>query len=99
MLICPRCVAIVMRRSGGARASLYVWRTVGIEHLGMSALGQKQTFAMQKVMSALPPKADISPYKHFNWFHCIFYYCIPLHSKCELSLGCRYFSAKNSHSQ
>jgi hypothetical protein len=27
--------------------------------LGMSALGQKQTFAPQNVMSALPPKADI----------------------------------------
>jgi hypothetical protein len=26
----------------------------------MSALGQKQTFAPQKVMSALPPKADIT---------------------------------------
>ena len=25
----------------------------------MSALGQKQTFAMQKSMSALPPKADM----------------------------------------
>jgi len=25
----------------------------------MSALGQKQTFAVQKAMSALPPKADI----------------------------------------
>ena len=25
----------------------------------MSALGQKQTFAVQKDMSALPPKADI----------------------------------------
>jgi len=25
----------------------------------MSALGQKQTYAAQKVMSALPPKADI----------------------------------------
>ena len=25
----------------------------------MSALGQKRTFALQKVMSALPPKADI----------------------------------------
>jgi hypothetical protein len=25
----------------------------------MSALGQKQTFAPQKVLSALPPKADI----------------------------------------
>ena len=25
----------------------------------MSALGQKQTFAAQKVMSALPPKADM----------------------------------------
>ena len=27
--------------------------------IGMSALGQKQTFAMQYVMSALPPKADM----------------------------------------
>jgi hypothetical protein len=27
--------------------------------LTMSALGQKQTFAPQNVMSALPPKADI----------------------------------------
>ena len=26
----------------------------------MSALGHKQTFALQMVMSALPPKADIS---------------------------------------
>ena len=26
----------------------------------MSALGQKRTFAPQKVMSALPPKADIT---------------------------------------
>jgi hypothetical protein len=25
----------------------------------MSALGQERTFALQKVMSALPPKADI----------------------------------------
>ena len=25
----------------------------------MSALGQKQTFAVQKAMSALPPKADM----------------------------------------
>jgi hypothetical protein len=25
----------------------------------MAALGQKQTFALQKVMSALPPKADM----------------------------------------
>ena len=29
------------------------------DHAEMSALGQKQTFAPQKVMSALPPKADI----------------------------------------
>jgi hypothetical protein len=26
----------------------------------MSALGQKQTFAVHQAMSALPPKADIS---------------------------------------
>jgi hypothetical protein len=28
----------------------------------MSALGQKQTFAPQKVMSALPPKATLDAY-------------------------------------
>jgi hypothetical protein len=27
----------------------------------MSALGQNRTFAVQKTMSALPPKADIAP--------------------------------------
>jgi hypothetical protein len=31
----------------------------------MSALGQKQTFAVQKGMSALPPKADIGR-RHSN---------------------------------
>src|SRR5262249_61407286 len=30
-----------------------------LENQRMSALGQKQTFAPQKVMSALPPKADM----------------------------------------
>ena len=38
---------------------------------GMSALGQKQTCAVHKVMSALPPKADIdSPdamLANLNW--------------------------------
>ena len=37
-------------------------RSNGISTLkgrGMSALGQKQTFAVQKAMSALPPKADM----------------------------------------
>jgi hypothetical protein len=29
----------------------------------MSALGQKQTYAPQKAMSALPPKADIERVK------------------------------------
>jgi hypothetical protein len=34
---------------------------------GLSALDQKQTFAPQKAMSALPPKADISqPRCHFR---------------------------------
>jgi len=32
--------------------------------LSMSALGQKQTFAAQKSMSALPPKADINGRHH-----------------------------------
>jgi hypothetical protein len=32
----------------------------------MSALGQKQTFAMQNGMSALPPKADINRFRDGN---------------------------------
>ena len=32
---------------------------VSSDRPAMSALGQKQTFAVQKVMSALPPKADM----------------------------------------
>jgi hypothetical protein len=35
--------------------------------IGMSALGQKQTFAVQKGMSALPPKADIQRIG-LHWF-------------------------------
>jgi hypothetical protein len=34
-------------------------KSVSIFQKDMSALGQKQTFASQKAMSALPPKADI----------------------------------------
>ena len=30
-----------------------------VQIFGMSASGKKQTFALQQVMSALPPKADI----------------------------------------
>ena len=33
----------------------------------MSALGQKRTFAMQNVMSALPPKADINCDIGIDW--------------------------------
>jgi hypothetical protein len=29
----------------------------------MSALGHKRTYAVQNVMSALPPKADMRPYR------------------------------------
>jgi hypothetical protein len=32
----------------------------------MSALGQKQTFAPQKAMSALPPKADILECSYYS---------------------------------
>jgi hypothetical protein len=32
---------------------------MGHRGAAMSALGQKQTFAPQQIMSALPPKADI----------------------------------------
>jgi hypothetical protein len=34
-------------------------RVASLAESGMSALGQKQTFAVQDVMSALPPKADM----------------------------------------
>jgi hypothetical protein len=40
-----------LRREGGRKCS-------AVEH-DVSALGQKQTFALQKGMSALPMKADI----------------------------------------
>jgi hypothetical protein len=33
---------------------------------GMSAMGQKRTLAPQKVMSVLPPKADIPVLRHRN---------------------------------
>jgi hypothetical protein len=33
----------------------------------MSALGQKQTHAVQQRMSALPPKADIGNVGPFTW--------------------------------
>ena len=32
----------------------------------MSALGQKQTFAVQTGMSALPPKADMQQTRHYT---------------------------------
>ncbi|MGA7682189.1 MAG: hypothetical protein WCA54_18620, partial [Pseudolabrys sp.] len=35
-----------------------LFRSVSVEKYSMSALGQKQTFAAHKSMSALPPKAD-----------------------------------------
>ena len=36
--------------------------TFSINHRWMSALGQKQTCAAQKAMSALPPNADVFQY-------------------------------------
>jgi hypothetical protein len=40
---------------------MFVNRKFGLNNgfKGMSALGQKQIYAAQNVMSALPPKADI----------------------------------------
>ena len=38
----------------------FIRGTTSDGQMKMSALGQKQTFAVQKGMSALPPKADIS---------------------------------------
>ena len=38
---------------------LILGKSLLLRHGGMSALGQKQTCAPQKVMSALPPKADM----------------------------------------
>ena len=48
----------------------------------MSALGQKQTCAVQKGMSALPPKADIQ----CNW---------PMSAKCQ-KRTCRDYSITSS---
>src|SRR6516225_6258459 len=45
------------RRNGGLELKLH---SSNPEPL-MSALGQKQTFASDQLMSALPPKADIRP--------------------------------------
>src|SRR5262249_21445185 len=39
--------------------TLWTGETRSDRVVGMSALGQKQTFAPQNVMSALPPKADM----------------------------------------
>jgi hypothetical protein len=47
--VSPRCRAHFVREN--------FWRDVGTKV--MSALGQKQTCAVQKGMSALPPKADM----------------------------------------
>jgi hypothetical protein len=53
------------RRGGHAEGEAHqhfgslTWRVLLRPVAPMSALGQKQTFASQKVMSALPPKADI----------------------------------------
>src|SRR5262249_56458054 len=37
----------------------YRFKRSSLRDASMSALGHKRTFALQKVMSALPPKADI----------------------------------------
>ena len=45
---------------GPPRLALGYWLRLRIwKRQSMSALGQKQTFALQQVMSALPPKADM----------------------------------------
>ena len=43
----------------GSSDPIYLGRSRTLSGRGISALGQKQTCAAQKVMSALPPKADI----------------------------------------
>ena len=43
----------------GSGARIVTGQPVGLEGALMSALGQKQTFAVQNAMSALPPIADI----------------------------------------
>ena len=55
----------ISERSNVRVASIHTLSTFAQKRLSghaieMSALGHKQTFAVQKVMSALPPKADIS---------------------------------------
>jgi hypothetical protein len=69
----PRLVKQIVQRSdpevGGTFAQgpwsqidrPFLLPTLALLFLQMSALGQKQTFKRQSVMSALPPKADIWP--------------------------------------
>jgi hypothetical protein len=54
----------ILRRKGGLIHKFLCWNCAGT----MSALGQKQTFAAQKGMSALTPKADNSPAPAFVRF-------------------------------
>ncbi|MGA7011702.1 MAG: hypothetical protein WBZ16_05095, partial [Pseudolabrys sp.] len=42
--------------------SSWVWSGAGSIEVTMSALGQKQTCAVQNVMSALPPKATLNAF-------------------------------------
>ena len=47
------------QRSPQSLEKCIVAAKAGVLEEDMSALGQKQTFAAQKAMSALPPKADM----------------------------------------
>jgi hypothetical protein len=61
LLPCPDTVIQLQRLTGGESAAkkwTFVQR-IETSELWMSALGQKLTSALQKAMSALPPKADI----------------------------------------
>jgi len=61
----------------------------------MSALGQKQTYAVQKGMSALPPKADIDglerPAQRFAGEHVAVVQQVPMVVTC--TRACRNFDA------
>jgi hypothetical protein len=52
----------------------------------MSALGQKQTFAVQKAMSALPPKADIGTQSRNVRF-------VPKADSCTAAIEASHFNA------
>jgi hypothetical protein len=55
------CATKVLAGGNGLATDVSGWSDDFVAASRMSALGHKRTFAVQKGMSALPPKADIHP--------------------------------------